>query len=316
FLHSGKEVVLNVDGKPISATTMKSTVSEVLQQNNVSVGQYDYISLPLDSILVSNTKNVIYIKRAVPVYVKADGQTTKLMTYRSTVEDALKNSPIRLSAFDKLRGLNPNSRIVSEMKINVIRVNKKLVTKNVSTPYGVISRSSSSLSVGDIRLVRSGVKGIIKRTYRVVYENGKLVSKKLVRSRTVRKPVSKIVRRGTASVYRTSRGDNFRYKRVIYMRATAYSNSYQETGLRPGDSGYGATASGMTARVGVIAVDPNVIPLGTRVYIEGLNGGRNYGYAVAGDTGGAISGNRIDVFLNTYQDTCNWGVRDVKVYVL
>ena len=60
----------------------------------------------------------------------------------------------------------------------------------------------------------------------------------------------------------------------------------------------------------VIAVDPNVIPLGSKVYVEG------YGYAIAGDIGGAIKGNRIDIHVPTKQEAYNWGVREVKVTIV
>lgn len=81
------------------------------------------------------------------------------------------------------------------------------------------------------------------------------------------------------------------------MEATAYS-------------GGGTTASGMAAAVGRVAVDPRVIPLGTRLYIE------SYGYAVAADTGGAIKGNRIDLYMNS-ESACNsFGRRNVTVHVL
>ena len=84
----------------------------------------------------------------------------------------------------------------------------------------------------------------------------------------------------------------------LKVSATAYTH----TGNR--------TATGTVARVGIIAVDPRVIPLGTRVYVEG------YGYATAEDTGGAIKGNRIDIFLNSNAECVNWGRRSVKVYIL
>ena len=77
------------------------------------------------------------------------------------------------------------------------------------------------------------------------------------------------------------------------MKASAYDLSYESCGKNPGDRGYGITASGMQARYGVIAVDPSVIPLGTKLYIECPNGGWVYGEAIAGDTGGAIKGNII-----------------------
>ncbi|WP_286977476.1 3D domain-containing protein, partial [Candidatus Aquicultor secundus] len=69
-------------------------------------------------------------------------------------------------------------------------------------------------------------------------------------------------------------------------------------------------ANGMKARKGVVAVDPRVIPLGTRLYIEG------YGEAIAADTGGAIKGNRIDLCYNTPGECFDFGRRSVKVSIL
>ena len=92
------------------------------------------------------------------------------------------------------------------------------------------------------------------------------------------------------------------YKSHLKMEATAYI---------PSDGGgSGITATGMVAQHGVIAVDPNVIPLGSRVFIPG------YGMAVAADTGGAIRGNRIDLCMNTYREAINFGRGVVEVYIL
>ena len=70
------------------------------------------------------------------------------------------------------------------------------------------------------------------------------------------------------------------------------------------------TPVGQLVHFGVVAVDPGVIPLGTRLYVEG------YGYATAGDTGRAIKGDRIDVFFESERDCDRWGRRYTKVYVL
>lgn len=92
-----------------------------------------------------------------------------------------------------------------------------------------------------------------------------------------------------------------RYKRVIAMHSTAYS---------PASAGGNITYSGTRVRRGVVAVDPNVIPLGTRMYIDG------YGYAIAEDIGGAIKGNTVDVAFLSLNECYQWGVRDVNVYIL
>ena len=99
----------------------------------------------------------------------------------------------------------------------------------------------------------------------------------------------------------TSRGAE-RYTSVLTMEATAY--------LPSDGGGSGITASGLWAQHGVVAVDPGVIPLGTRLYIPG------YGEAIAADTGGAIYGNRIDLCMDTYGEAMAFGRRMVTVYVL
>lgn len=87
------------------------------------------------------------------------------------------------------------------------------------------------------------------------------------------------------------------------FEATAYTDDVQSQG-----KWVGQTASGMKPQVGVIAVDPKVIPLGTKLYVEG------YGNAIAGDTGGAIKGKRLDLFMNTNEECYAWGRKKVKVW--
>ena len=92
------------------------------------------------------------------------------------------------------------------------------------------------------------------------------------------------------------------YQRRIVMDASAY------TAADPGNSGF--TATGLRLRRGMVSVDPDVIPLGSQLYIEG------YGYATAEDTGGSIVGNRIDLAMDSITEALNFGRRDVVVYVL
>jgi 3D (Asp-Asp-Asp) domain-containing protein len=97
-----------------------------------------------------------------------------------------------------------------------------------------------------------------------------------------------------------------RYKAVLTMKSSAYEPG--PTSCGPGADG--ATSCGYRAGYGVVAVDPNVIPYHTRLFIEG------YGYAIAGDCGGAIDGNDIDLGFMTVDECMAWGRRDVRVYIL
>lgn len=106
--------------------------------------------------------------------------------------------------------------------------------------------------------------------------------------------------------YQVSRGEI----RALYMKTTAYDLSVESCGKSPEHPAYGITASGTKVHEGTVAVDPDVIPLGTRLYIDG------YGMAIAEDTGGAIEGNRLDIYMADKEDCLKWGVKTRKVYIL
>lgn len=110
------------------------------------------------------------------------------------------------------------------------------------------------------------------------------------------------------------------YKEVIELKATAYCLCKKCCGKSESHPEYGVTASGLKIIPGtnmkVIAVDPNIIPLGTEVYVEGLNGAADYGYAVAADTGSAIKNFKIDLYMDTHEKAYQWGIKNVKLYVI
>lgn len=94
------------------------------------------------------------------------------------------------------------------------------------------------------------------------------------------------------------------------VRATAYTSGPESTGKRPGHPQYGITFTGTRATEGrTIAVDPRQIPLGSRVHIHGL------GERIAEDTGGAIRGDRIDVYMENVSDAIEWGIKEVEIDV-
>ncbi len=117
------------------------------------------------------------------------------------------------------------------------------------------------------------------------------------------KVVSKEQEKSSESVETVKSGE-LNYSKVLTMDATSYTDDPDENG------GYSTTRMGTPLRYGVVAVDPSVIPLGTKLYVEG------YGYAVAEDTGGAIKGNRIDVCYTDKAKAHAFGRRNVKVYIL
>jgi len=135
----------------------------------------------------------------------------------------------------------------------------------------------------------------------VTTADGFVVERRQVEAVITRPPQDRVIRVGTRRVL-ASRGE-FAGKEVLVMEATGYAPWH----------GHGVddvTATGMRAGFGVVAVDPRVIPLGSVLFIEG------YGRAIAGDTGGAILGNRIDLGFPTAREAYRFGRRPVRVYIL
>jgi len=137
----------------------------------------------------------------------------------------------------------------------------------------------------------------------ILHLNPYLKAESLMIGENIRLPKSDIVT--ISSVSRSQRAMSG------YYTLTAYTSGPESTGKRPGDRGYGITSSGNRAREGVtVAVDPRVIPIGTRIYIEGI------GYRIAQDTGGVIKGNKIDVYFENVKEAIQFGVkRNVRVDV-
>jgi 3D (Asp-Asp-Asp) domain-containing protein len=172
-------------------------------------------------------------------------------------------------------------------------------------PYQSVMKMSESVSAGDTEIIQHGMPGISVRTFQVIRRNSTKQRYILLGTRVLKSPVNEVTVAGIRvreAAALPSRSGYYGLGRDIVMEATGYSPSE--------GSGCGICATGMRAGYGVVAVDPRFIPLGTRLYIRG------YGYAVAGDTGGAIKRNRIDLGSTTFRDACRVGRRRVVVTVL
>lgn len=176
-----------------------------------------------------------------------------------------------------------------------VAVGKNTVTTVI--PYKVQYQFDRSLGPGRSEKVQSGVNGLIEKVFTYEVREGKKVNVRLA-STTTTPPIDAIVNIGRAG-WQSSRGSYVRTK-SIRMHASGYS-AYENSSR---------TALGYRAGFGVVAVDPRVIKLGTHLFVEG------YGFAVAGDTGGAIKGNRIDLCFDSYRQAMNFGRKTVLVHIL
>jgi uncharacterized protein YabE (DUF348 family) len=302
-----KQITIAVDGKASKVTTFSSTYAEVLMKENVEVGSKDKVVPSLDSKVENGS--TINITRAVKVKIAVDGKTLDVESAEANVGDMLAAEGVKLADQDKVSP-SRDSKLQDGTEVAIVRVNTADITQVSPVEYATVVKNDSSILKGVKKIVQAGQAGEKSAVFKVTYENGAEVSRSLVSETVTKKPVQKIVATGTAvavaATAATSRGGDFSASKVINMKTTAYNSA--ETGSNITASG--AVAVRNATGYSTIAVDPSVIPLGTKVYVEG------YGYAIAQDTGGAIKGNIIDLYFNSMSEVNAWGVKYVNVYIL
>ncbi len=302
------------DGDNLFKTSSQTTtVGDLLKENGIELTEYDSVYPKLNEF-VSASQTVV-VNRVNKVTVKLDGETKEYYTSANTVGDFIKERGIDLNYHDSI-SLPLDTKLNRDTKLEIVRVIKRIVKVETEIPYATRTVSDTSMSISDSKIITKGVNGIDCQTYEVILQNGVEISRELVSKERTREPVTEVKAVGAKGGKVTKKGDDFSYSKVITCNATAYDLSFQSCGKRPGDRGYGITASGTYAKYGTVAVDPRVIPLGTRMYIESADGSFVYGYCVAEDTGGAIKGNKVDLFFNSYSECMQFGRRNVNVYIL
>jgi uncharacterized protein YabE (DUF348 family) len=302
-----------VDGeKVVQVTSFKSSVKELIKEKGIELEENDRIIPGPEASLKDDMK--IVIKRAVPLYITVGGEQKAVMSAADTVCQVLEDMGIEVGNEDIIEpGV---SSVVGEgMKIKVIRVTHRTEFNEKEIPFETIVRTNGEIYKGIEKIISEGYNGKIREKVLITYHDGEEVSREVIEQQTIKQPQNRIVEKGTKDVLVTSRGA-VRFKKAVYMTATAYDATYESTGKHPGDPGYGITRSGTKVRPGVVAVDPRVIPLGTRLYVKSLDGSSDYGFAIAEDTGGAIKGNKIDLYFESPSDVRKYGKRKVLVYIL
>lgn len=304
-----KTITMKIDGKEETFVTYKRTVKDVLNTQGVVVNPKDKVQPALNSNVSEG--DTISIKRAVSVEVIVGDKKIEIETAEDTIEDMLEveKEELKDQGIEYDAGVDEvtpalDSKIEENLQVNLVNVEVKSELAKEAIDFDVIVEEDSSLESGLEETRQEGAAGEKEVVYEVVYKNGVEFSKSVKSSKVVAEPVNKIVAQGTRRVFASRDGQLLDYKSVLYCESTAYS-------------GGGVTATGTVPvrdpnGISTIAVDPRVIPLGSLVYVEG------YGKAVAADTGGAIKGNIIDVYVNSEQEAySSWGRKyNVPVYIL
>ena len=293
-------------------STLSGDPAQAVQIAGVAMGEYD-------AIVRAGKYNELTIDRAFVVNVTVDGITKKLHMTGGTVEDALQKLGVDTAGY-RLVDLQMTDNVGDGLDIcleSVLSYNERTETETI--PFKTQVEYTTDLPKGKVEIIKRGENGSITRKLRDTLENGEAVSTTLL-SETRVEPVTQIQRVGTRigvpmspapyAIELDKAGQPMNHKGMITDTCTAYTSDRGLCGT--------VTSTGRPASVGVVAVDPKVIPYGTELYIVSADGSYVYGYAIAGDTGGACRAGRIvcDLYMDTYEECVIFGRRPMNVYIL
>ena len=279
---------------------VKESVAEIkpvaeTKQSTVSAAEEKTVTEPANIEAAETVQENAIAKK--PVRIRRFGTAQEVVTHQVTVADVLKDMKVNMEGRSSYPP--PETKITDGMVIHVLGRKSFVSHEEVEVPYQTQVVDDPELAFGTKQVATAGVKGKDIVTYENITRVGHEQKIELDR-RHVIAPVNEIVRQGVAQSVLTPDG-YVRYKKIIYGEATAYTW---------GGGASGHTSVGLWPKRGIVAVDPRVIPYYTKLFIPG------YGMAIAGDTGGAIVGTRIDLFMDTLSECFQWGRRDVEIYVL
>lgn len=292
---------------------------------------------------------------AYDVRIVADGESY-YVTASGTVEDALERTGLELGRYDIVTP-SLETGLSDQTVITVQRVSYHRITTSQRIPYETLEYDDGTLEAGETRIDTYGIDGNIIRKYRVKKIDGETVSKELISEEVENEPVDEIIARGTyvpeTEVYEYeetvtddsyygdaenygisaySDGDavhaslvgsvsQFEVPDDLYVNADGAPLRYK-TSLHGRSCAYTAEegalmSTGKAVEQGYVAVNPDIIPYGSKLYIV-ADDGEVYGYAIAADTGGSVGRNDIlvDLFMWSYDECIQWGAKDVTIYVL
>lgn len=308
--------VKDVNGNYYTYRTNRGTVADALKACNVTLGANDTVSPSLSTPLTSDM-GTITVSHWNNVTVNIDGEPKTLKVATGTVlEQALKSANLGIDD-DDIVSVDKNTIVVGDMALDVNRATVEEQTSVAPVAYGTVTKETSSLPKGQTQVETPGVNGERVVTNRITTIDGEVAAIEELSSTQTKAPSDEVVLVGTATTGNASSSPSFgggngtadgvpvEYSSLIQATCTAYT-------------GGGTCSTGVPAAYGYVAVNPNQIPYGTRMYICSPDGSVVYGYAIAADTGGAMmSGSAaVDLYFDTQAECAAFGRRTMNIYIL
>ena len=310
---TSNQVIINSDGIRKTIYTMRTSAESILAQNFITVGDHDEILCLYDE---TGSISEIVINSAFDVTIESDGTEITVEMVRGTVADAFKKADITVGEYDTVN-YALTDQVSKDMRIVLTRVEKVVTVTTEPIAYETKYYVTTLLKDGQTKTERAGVNGEKTITVTETYSNGVLVDTK-IKEKTTLKPVTAKVIVGSkdapalstltfSDITLDENGIPTEYSKLVVGEATAY-------GANDGNK----TSTGTKPAIGYIAVNPKVIPYGSRLYIRSVDGKHIYGFAIAADTGPSVMKNITvaDLFLGSEVEIYYWGRRDVEIYIL
>ena len=284
----------------VVASVVMSTVSEATFEPDAYIGGQMKVAESAENFLIKDSDDTRHDGRNYVTISIFEGKEMVCSTGASTVGEVLENMNVAVEGDYVLRE-NEADAITSDKVISIDKVTYGTVTEESSVPFETKYVDVQNIARGKTKVAKAGANGVSTATYKVTYVNG-VESERVLESQVITKqPTTQVVNRGVGGTI-TIGGKTYSYSHYIDCKTTVYT-------------GGGTTASGLPATEAVIAVDPRVIPLGTKVYVA--DSYCYVGIRTAADTGGAIKGNFIDIYFDEDNPSLwGYGVRSARVYIL
>ena len=304
-------VTVYEDGQEVTSfVTFREEQADLLEKAALVLGTDDAVTMTEEKQNIN-----LEIFRAFPVNIQANGETVSVNVIAdTTVRETLEKAEVEYDDDDRFSA-DLEAAVTANMDITVVRCETKVVEETEVIPFESETKNTDSLYKGATKVEQQGEDGEKKLVYSVSYEDGVEVARTLTETVVTKEAKNKVTLVGTkkrpvtstASYGKKLSAEELAGAKCLTVKATAYSSSCD---------GGARTCLGKVPSYGTVAVDPKVIPLGTKMYIVSPDGNYVYGYCVAGDTGGAIKGNRVDLFMNSSGECKSFGRRTMLVYIL
>ena len=299
------KITIDNCGEKQTISLAKGTVEEVLDRTGITLAENQSVTPSLNTVITGDMN--IYVYNSKNIKLTTNGTEMTVKAPEGTVENALNILGYEITD-DDILNVDKNAQIEDDMKITLKKVTYVDEKSTEKISYKTVEKDSDDIMTGESEVSQKGVDGEKEVTKRCKYIDGKYDSTKVIDEKVTKEPVDKIVLNGTKRGTTTdTSGAPVSYSYMVSGSGTAYTAA-------PG----ALTATGVPVYEGGVAVNPAIIPYGSKLYIEAADGSHVYGYATAIDTGGALMDGSaiVDLFYFSYDDCVSFGRRDVNVYVL